>query len=130
MATIDENLDILLKGGSLVFEIPPQIDGQRSWLEISIDAESIPPYPLRLPPNAMLQGSPYLPKLAIESAIFKLRKSSFSAEDIVMGFDPSCDKVGKYQHYKSLHELFLALQAENVHFENFVKDTADSAYPL
>jgi hypothetical protein len=130
MATINENLDILLKGGNLIREIPPQGEGQRTWLEISVDAKTIPPYPLRLPPNPMLQGSPYLPKMAIESAIFRLRKASFLAEDIAMGFDPSYDKVSKYQCYQSFDELCLALQAENVHFEDFVKDTADSDYPM
>ena len=110
-------MDILLKGGNLIREISPRSERQRTWLEISIDAKSIPPYPLRLPPNAMRQGSPWLPKMAIESAIFQLRKSAFSAKDIAMGYEPSYDKVGKYQGYKSLQELCAALQAENVHFE-------------
>lgn len=130
MSIVDENLEILLKGGRLVKEIFPQCNGLHSWLEISINSENIGPYPLRVPPSAMLQGSPYLPKMAIESAIFRLRKSSFAAEDIAMGFDPSYDSVGKYQHHQSFDELCLALQAENVHFEDFVKDTADSDYPL
>jgi hypothetical protein len=34
MSIVDENLEILLKGGSLVKEIFPQRDGLRSWLEI------------------------------------------------------------------------------------------------
>lgn len=59
MSIVDENLEILLKGGRLVKEIFPQCNGLRSWLEISINSENIGPYPLRLPPYAMLQGPPY-----------------------------------------------------------------------
>ncbi len=125
-----KKIDFLLTGGHLLKEIPSEDPLARTWFEICIDESGIKKYPFRLPPHAMLQNSPYFPKEDLQSAVFRLRKSSFPAFDIENQFDPPFDKVGKYRDFNNFNDLLLELQYENVRFDDFIDAALDDEYPL
>ncbi|WP_338804619.1 hypothetical protein WDV76_04530 [Xenorhabdus griffiniae] len=124
------NINALLSGRTLLAEIQPKKEEDRSWIEISLQDELKPSYPFRTEPYAMLARSPYANKCDESNAKFKLRISSFLASDIENGFDPSYDSVGDYIKFNSLIELENYLNSINVMLDSFVDSSDDDDYPL
>lgn len=77
----------LLKGAVLVKEVAAPAS-RRAWIEVALHDEDVPPYPLRTPPYAMTSISPFQQQATRDSR-FKVRTSSFDADEIRQGLDPS-----------------------------------------
>lgn len=123
-----DSRDRLLKGRILVKEVPPSIEGRRAWIEIQVHDEDVPDYPLRKPPYAMISESPFTYK-ANSKCRFQVRRSSFDADEIRLGYDPSYDDVGEYRIIESLDCLIEHLESQGVSIDEFI-DSTDSDYPL
>lgn len=122
-------LNLLLRGRIVVLEIDSGRAADRTWVEITLNREAEPAYPLRIPAQAMLGGSKFQTACPPESASFKLRKASFARSDIENGFDPNYDRVGTYVDLSSIAALRELLASEGLDIEAFV-DSATTDYPL
>jgi hypothetical protein len=117
----------LLKGVVLVKEVAAPAS-RRAWIEVALHDEDMPAYPLRTPPYAMTSISPFQLHASPESR-FKVRTSSFDAEEIRQGLDPSYDDVGVYVVVDSLQALNAYLAERGVALNDFV-ESSQTDYPL
>jgi len=78
----------------------------------------------------MLGHSPYSNCCDLDSAAFKLRKSSFLVSDIENEFDPSYDDVGDYMEINTVDELNKYLDDNDLSLDNFVDSSDVNDYPL
>lgn len=120
-------LDKLLKGCIFVKELPAPAS-KRTWIEVALHDEDIPSYPLRTPPYSMTSGSQFLQQADPQSR-FKVRISSFDAEEIRQGFDPSYDDVGEYVVVESVQGLTAHLAERGVALDELV-ESSKTEYPL
>lgn len=123
------NIDLLLKGSILVRELPDASEDTRTWIEVMVDRDDIPPYPFRTPPYAMTHLSPYLPSAESKTAKFKVRISTFNASDIENNLDPSYDQIGTYRVCETLDDLVEYLSQHMVSIDDFVCSSS-TEYPL
>jgi len=130
MKNKQSNIDLLLRGKTLLKEISIRDPSKRQWIELSLQDELKPSYPFRTEPYAMLGHAKYSNKCNIEDAKFKLRVSSFLAEDIENGYDPSYDEVGEYEYYDSIAKLEERLINYHVGLDGFMDASQDDEYPL
>ena len=117
----------LLKGAVLVTETAAPAS-RRAWIEVALHHEDVPPYPLRTPPYAMTSISPFR-RQASPNSRFKVRTSSFDADEIRHGLDPSYDDVGVYVVVDSLQALNAYLAERGVALDDFV-ESSQTDYPL
>jgi hypothetical protein len=126
----NKNIDALLRGRTLLLEIASDNEICRTWLELSLQDKLKPSYPFRIDDYAMLGYSPYSNYCDLDSAAFKLRKSSFLVSDIENKFDPSYDDVGDYLEINTVDELNKYLDDNNLSLDNFVDSSGVNDYPL
>lgn len=122
-----EAIKKLLKGAVLVTGVAAPAS-RRAWIEVALHDEDMPAYPLRTPPYAMTSISPFQLHASPESR-FKVRTSSFDAEEIRQGLDPSYDDVGVYVVVDSLQALNAYLAERGVALNDFV-ESSQTDYPL
>ncbi|XUA20895.1 hypothetical protein ACQVA2_09105 [Citrobacter sp. OP27] len=126
----NKSIDALLRGRVLLLEITPDNETCRAWIELSLQDRLKPPYPFRTDDYAILGRSPYSGYCELDSAVFKLRKSSFLVSDIENEFDPSYDGAENYIEIHSLDELNKYLDDNNLYLEDFVDSSDVDDYPL
>ena len=111
----------LLKGQILVRKLPAPPSRAR-WLEVGLHHDDMPPHPLRTPPYAMTSISPFQQQATRDSR-FKVRTSSFDADEIRQGLDPSYDDVGVYVVVGSYEALNAYLAERGVALDDFVESS-------
>ena len=126
----NKNFDALLRGRTLLLEITSDNEICRTWLELSLQDKLKPSYPFRIDDYAMLGHSPYSNCCDLDSAAFKLRKSSFLVSDIENEFDPSYDDVGDYMEINTVDELNKYLDDNDLSLDKFVDSSDVNDYPL
>ncbi|WP_234300454.1 hypothetical protein [Rahnella aceris] len=126
----NKSIDALLRGRTLLLEITSDNETYRAWIELSLQDKLKPSYPFRTDSYAMLGHSPYSGYCDLDSAAFKLRKSSFLASDIENEFDPSYDGVENYIEINTLDELNKYLDDNNLSLDDFVDSSDVDDYPL
>ena len=117
----------LFKGAVLVTETAAPAS-RRAWIEVALHDDDLPPHPLRTPPYAMTSISPFQQQ-ASPDCRFKVRKSSFDADEIRQDLDPSYDDVGVYVVVGSFQALNAYLAERGVALDDFV-ESSQSDYPL
>lgn len=122
------NVDRLLQGCILVKELSPPSPTRRVWIEVALHDDDVPAYPLRTPPYSMTSTSPFKQRANPESR-FKVRASSFDAEEIRQGYDPSYDGVEEYKVIESLQRLKAYLADRGVAIDDLVESSLTD-YPL
>jgi len=127
---ITKNIELLLKGKILLKEIEPESNKFRTWIEILLQDDLQPAYPMRTEPYAMLGHSKYQNTCNPDKARFKVRVASFLVSDIENDFDPSYDWVSDFQHINSTEELKDYLKKYNLNIEDFSDASFDDEYPL
>lgn len=125
-----KNIDYLLRGRTLLLEVASGSIDYRTWVEVSLVDELKPIYPFRADSYAMLGNSPYSNYCDYDSAVFKLRKSSFLVSDIENNFDPSYDMVGNYIKLNTVDDLIRYLDENKLSIDNFVDSSHVDDYPL
>ena len=100
----------------------------RAWIEVALHREDMPPHTLRTPPYAMTSISPFRQHASPDSRV-KVRTSSFDADEIRQGLDPSYDDVGVYVVVGSLQALNAYLAERGVALDDFV-ESSQTDYPL
>ena len=125
---MSSNREKLLKGRILVKELVTSTPERRSWIEVALHEDDLSEYPLRTPPYAMNSVSPYVVE-ASPASRFKVRTSSFDAEEIRQGYDPSYDDVGEYEMVESLRQLQAYLAKRGVALDDLVESSL-TEYPL
>lgn len=126
----NKSITSLLRGRTLLKEVASESDKDRTWVKISLQNELMPAYPFRTEPNAMIGHSPYSNICNESDAKFKIRTSSFLAEDIENEFDPSYDNVGEYIKLDSIDALITYLSASNLKLDDFIDSSDVDDYPL
>lgn len=125
---MSQNIDKLLKGRILVKEVSAPSSEKRTWIEVALHSEDLPAYPFRTEPYAMTSASPYRPMADVQSR-FKVRTSTFDAEEIRQGYDPSYEEVGDYEVVDSLQRLETYLAIRGIAIDDMA-DSAQTEYPL
>lgn len=125
-----KNLDNLMKGNILLCELRASTPADRVWLELSLLEDLVPDYPFRTEPYAKIGHSPYFNKCSVERAQFRIRESTFNAQDIEHGLEPSYDRVGPYQTIESWDSLLKFLELRGLSLEHFVDASTSDDYPL
>lgn len=123
-----DSVDRLLKGHIMVTEVAPPAPGKRTWIEVALHEDDLPDYPFRKPPYAMTSGSRFEGKASPESR-FKVRISTFKANDIEKGYDPSYDNVGDYIVLSNINEVASYLASHGSSIDKLV-ESSTTEYPL
>ncbi|BDR55773.1 hypothetical protein [Xylocopilactobacillus apis] len=122
-------LDLLLKGNSVIKEIPSNNPDDVMWLEISLQDDLKPTYSFRRDHYARVEPN-FFNSCPIEKAKFKLRESAFIRSDLEQGFDPSYERVGQFFYLNSLAELEDYLKNRNLDLDRFQSVSEVELYPL
>jgi len=125
-----KNIDYLLRGRTLLLEVPSDSIDYKTWVELSLLDELKPIYPFRTDSYAMLGNSPYSNYCEYDMAALKLRQSSFLVSDIENDFDPSYDMVGDYIKLNTVDDLIKYLDENKLSIDDFIDSSHVDDYPL